>query len=306
MDRVGPGRWQGAGVPEPTGLLGRRGSPRHAPALSGGLSPQKRNQPYVRRWRPSRTSPVQTRETRLLWACACGCFSAAWLTVAAAHAHPGPADPREQHRPSGPDQRHGYSGHGSPRCPQEAWAQPTRATPTNQGPVLASSVTVRSVDKSQSPGQSQWPRSPWPTSPDRIPGSACGQTVRLSISQVAAKRQSASKERVKFWRGSAQVEAPEAPGQPPRGGRARSRGCGQRSPKTQGPAHRWRRPPEPRLSPRMHTLLHGEGRHGTATRPGPASHTFEPPSGKGAASRLTDPWPPSPISSQPEGEAPAG
>ena len=126
-----PAGGRGSGVPEPTGLLGRRGSPWHAPTLSGGLSPQKRNQPCVCRWRLSRTSPVHIRETRLLWACACGCFSDAWLTVAAAHAHPGPVDPREQHRPSGPDQQHGYSGHGSPHCPQEVWAQPTRATPMN-------------------------------------------------------------------------------------------------------------------------------------------------------------------------------
>lgn len=166
-------------------------------------------------------------------------------------------------------------------------------------------MSVRALDRTSGHGALG------PCQPDRTLGSACGQTVRLSISQVAAKRQSASKERVKFWRYSAQVEAPEAPGQPPRGGRAPagracSGGCGQRSPGTQGPAHRWRRPPEPRSGPRMHTLLCGEGRPGTATRPGPESHTFEPPSGKGAASRLTDPWPPSPVSAQPEGEALAG
>lgn len=188
----------GLGTPEPAGLLERRGSPQDAPALSGGgLSAQRRNRPCVRCGSLSRTSSVQTLETCLPWAGACGCFSAAWLTAAAACM--GPGDPREQHRPSGPDQQHGLLwarlsplSTGSLGSASESHSHEPRPRALHQHSfVLAFSITIRSVDAESEPWGQPGHGALGPRRPDGPPGPACGQTVRLSISHVAAKRQSA-------------------------------------------------------------------------------------------------------------------
>ena len=154
------------GVPEPAGLLGRHRSPQDAPAVLGGrLGAQRRNRPCVCFGGLGRASSVQTLETRLPWAGACGCFSAAWLPAAAART--GPGDAREQHRPSGPTQQHGLlwarlspPSTGSLGSASRSRSQEPRPRALHQHSlVMAFCITVRSVDTGSQPWGSQWPQS---------------------------------------------------------------------------------------------------------------------------------------------------